>query len=131
MVHENNERENESMGNHYQDHGYLIKAGGIFAGLFVGGLIGAGAMLLWAPQSGKKTRAQIQNKGVQLRDRLTDTVDDTVAQARDEVHRGVASVRKQTRQLQQRGQDMFDGQMEVVSQVVEAEKTAVHNIAGN
>jgi len=119
------------MGNHYQDHGYLIKAGGIFAGIFVGGLIGAGAMLLWAPQSGKQTRDQIQNKGVQLRDRVTDTVDDTVAQVRDDVHRGVASVRKQTGQLQQRGQDMLDDQMEVVSQVVEAEKTAVSSIAGN
>ena len=37
------------------------------AGLLVGGLSGAGAMLLLAPQSGKKMRAQIQKKSNDLR----------------------------------------------------------------
>jgi len=34
----------------------------VLAGLLIGGLAGAGAMLLLAPQSGKETRAQIQQK---------------------------------------------------------------------
>ena len=49
--------------------------GGLLAGsLFLGGLLlgsvaGAGAMLLMAPQSGKKTRRQIQRKGRKMRKR--------------------------------------------------------------
>ena len=111
-------------------HGYLANnAGGFFAGLLMGGLIGAGSMLLLAPQSGKRTRAQIQKEGLELRDQVVETVEDTVAQARGQVHRVADRVHKQTKELQQRGQDMLDEQMEVVSAVVEAEKTAVHNIA--
>jgi gas vesicle protein len=111
-------------------HGYLANnTGGFFAGLLMGGLIGAGSMLLLAPQSGKKTRAQIQHGSLELRDQVVETVEDTVAQARGQARRVAAGVQRQTKELQQRGQDMFDEQREVVSQVVEAEKTAVHNIA--
>ena len=109
-------------------HGYLANnAGGFVTGLLMGGLIGSGTMLLLAPQSGKKTRAQIQHGSVELRDQVVETVEDTVAQARGQAHRVVARVQRQTKELQQRGQDMLDEQKEVVSQVVEAEKTAVHN----
>lgn len=60
---------------------YLIIAGGILAGLLIGGLAGAGGMLLLAPQSGKKTRAQIKKKTLQLRDHTTEAVEDAVSQA--------------------------------------------------
>jgi gas vesicle protein len=39
-----------------------------FAGLMIGGLVGAGLALLLAPQSGEKTRGQIKDKGVELKD---------------------------------------------------------------
>lgn len=118
------------MSHHYQDHGYLVNnAGGFFAGIFMGGLIGAGAMLLWAPQAGKKTRAQIQHEGLKLRHQVTATVEGAVAEARGEVQRGTASVRKQTKKLRQRSQDLLDGQVEIVSQAVEAEKAALHDIS--
>lgn len=38
-------------------------AAGLFGGLVVGGLIGATLGILFAPQSGKKTRLQIKNTG--------------------------------------------------------------------
>jgi gas vesicle protein len=117
------------MSSYVQQHGNLANnAGRFFGGLLIGGLIGAGALLLWAPQSGKKTRRQIQHDGMELRDRVTETVEDAVEQVRDTSGRVAAGVRKQTKKLQQRGQDMFDEQKEVVSQVVEAEKTAIENI---
>ena len=120
------------MGNYKQEHGYPVNnAGGFFAGLLAGGLIGAGAMLLLAPQSGKKMRDQIQHEGLELRDRVTETVEDTVAQTRGKARRVMAGVQKQTKELQQRGQDMLDEQKEVVSQVVKAEKTALHNISND
>ena len=40
-------------------------------GLLVGGLAGAGAMLLLAPQSGEQTRTEIREKSLQLRDQTT------------------------------------------------------------
>jgi gas vesicle protein len=39
-----------------------------FAGLVVGGLVGAGLGLLLAPQSGEETRSQIKDKSFELKD---------------------------------------------------------------
>ena len=44
-------------------------------GLLFGTLAGFGAMMLFAPQSGKKTRTQIEEKSIELQDRATDTYD--------------------------------------------------------
>jgi gas vesicle protein len=51
---------------------------GLLTGLLIGGLAGFGTMLLLAPQSGKKTRAQIKQKRTELQVRATDTFDDLV-----------------------------------------------------
>ena len=55
---------------------------GVLVGMLVGGLAGAVTMLLLAPQSGKDTRKQIQEKSIELRDRTTELVEDTMAQVR-------------------------------------------------
>ena len=113
-----------------QGHGYSVgKAIGFFAGLLVGGAAGAGAMLLLAPNSGKETRDTIRHEGLELRDRATETVEGVMKQAHAKTGRITTGVRKQAKELQQRGQDMLDEQKEVVSTVVEAEKTALHNIS--
>jgi len=51
---------------------------GLLTGLLFGALAGFGAMMLLAPQSGKKTRAQIGLKSIELQDLATDTYDDLV-----------------------------------------------------
>jgi gas vesicle protein len=64
----------------------------VLGGLLIGALAGAVAMLLLAPQSGKDTRTQIQKKGIELRDRTTEMVEDTWAQVRsnpDKVEMGL------------------------------------------
>jgi len=52
----------------------------ILLGMLIGSVAGAVAMLLLAPQSGKNTRKHIQKKGMELRDRTNDMVEDAMAQ---------------------------------------------------
>jgi gas vesicle protein len=99
------------MCNHNQENGNNARnIWGFLAGLLVGGLAGAGAMLLLAPQSGKETRAQIRQKSIELRDQTVKTVEDTVAQARGKAHQITDDVREQAGELEQRGQNMLDEQ---------------------
>jgi gas vesicle protein len=120
------------MGNYMQERRELNKAaGGFVAGLVMGGLIGSGAMLLLAPQSGKKTRAKIQQQGLEVRDQVVETVEDVVGQARDKAQRIAAQAQEQSKELQQRGREMLDEQKKVVSKAVESGKAAVHDIANS
>jgi gas vesicle protein len=71
MIYEN--QENRNPGNNVLN---------IVVGALIGALAGAMAMLLLAPQSGKDTRTQIQQKGIELRNRTSEMVEDTLAQVR-------------------------------------------------
>lgn len=102
-----------------------VHLGGFLTGLVVGGLAGAGAMFLLAPQSGKRTMEDIKEKSIELRDHATETVDDAVAKARSKSHHFTNSVRRQANHMQQRGQEILDEQKKHVSDVVDAGKTAV------
>jgi len=111
----NNHKEDE-MDNHNHEHENGVnQVGGFLAGLLIGGLVGAVAMLLLAPQSGKRTRAQIQLKSMELREQTTEAVEDAMAQARTKGRQIRAGVREKADELQQRGQDVLDEQKERLS----------------
>jgi gas vesicle protein len=55
--------------------------GTFFAGLIVGGLVGAAVALLLAPQSGEETRTMIHDKSIELRDRAVEYGQDARARA--------------------------------------------------
>jgi gas vesicle protein len=97
----------------------------ILIGLLVGGLAGAGAMLILAPQSGKRTRAQIRQKSIELRDRTTDALNSAQSQARVDAHEITADVRDKAGQLKQLGQDKIVKKLDRVSAVLDAGKTAI------
>ncbi len=121
-----NNRKEDSMDNHDHEHENGVnQVGGFFAGLLIGGLAGAVAMLLLAPQSGKRTRAQIQLKSMELREQTTEAVEDALKQARTQGRQIRADVREKADELQQRGQAVLDEQKENWSALVEAGKTAV------
>jgi len=121
-----NNRKEDGLDKHdYEHENGVNQAGGFFAGLLMGGLAGAVAMLLLAPQSGKRTRAQIQLKSMELRDQTTEAVEDALKQARSKGRQIRADVREKADELQQRGQDVLDEQKEHWSALVEAGKTAV------
>lgn len=80
------------------------------AGLLIGGLVGAGAMLILAPQSGEKTRVQIQKQSSKLRDQTTEAMEEVVAQTGDKARQISADISKQAKELEHRGQDLLHEQ---------------------
>ncbi len=100
------------------------KTKNVVFGLLIGSLAGAVLMLLLAPQSGRKTRARIQQTSIQLRDRTSDMVDNALAQVRSETQDITTSVREKAGQLKQRGQEMLVEQMDRVSAVLGAGKSS-------
>ncbi len=67
-----------------------------FAGLVIGGLVGAALALLLAPQSGEETRAQIRDKSLEYKD----WAEEGIVQARQQVERQVATLQDQVATLQ-------------------------------
>lgn len=55
------------------------------ATMVLGGLVGAGAGLLYAPRSGRATRAILRSKGVQLQEKVAEDVNLATAQIKDRV----------------------------------------------
>jgi gas vesicle protein len=99
----------------------------LVAGLFIGSLIGAGAALLFAPQSGMKTRAELQKGAVALRDRTTKTVNDTVTQVKSRANQIKADVQIRAGELQHRGQDILAKQLDRIAVAAERGKEAIQN----
>ena len=91
---------------------------GVLTGMVIGGLAGAVTMLLLAPQSGKDTRKQIQDKSIELRDRTTELVEDTMAQVRTKANKLAVD-------LKDRGQDIAVTQLDHVSEAAQAGKKAI------
>ena len=83
--------------------------GEFFAGLLIGAILGAGAALLMAPQSGEQTRQQLQERGVELKDKAVDAS----AQARDRADG-----------LRERGRIILDEQKVRIEQAIEEGKAA-------
>jgi gas vesicle protein len=95
-------------------------APGFLAGLVFGGLAGAAAALLFAPQSGKQTRELFREEGVQLGDRVYNTVKD--GRARAGVIVDETKVRMED--LQQQGRKIIGGSKDLIEKTAKAVKTA-------
>ena len=55
-----------------------------FTGFFVGALVGGAAALLLAPQSGEETRAQIRDKGIELKEKAEATYGEVIDEIEDQ-----------------------------------------------
>ena len=99
----------------------------VLVGMLVGGLAGALTMLLLAPQSGKATRMQIREKGVELRDRTNEIVEDTAAQIRSSTQKLTVSGREAIKELAQHGQELAAEQLGRVAEAAQAGKNAIQN----
>ena len=97
----------------------------VLAGLLVGGLVGAGTMLLLAPQAGERTRSELQEGVTHLRDRTTETVKDKVTQVKSRANQLKAEVQTKAGELQYQGKDLIAKQLDRVSHAAEAGKKAI------
>ena len=100
---------------------------GVLAGMLIGALAGAVTMLLLAPQSGENTRLQIQEKGIELRDRTTQMVGNTLAQVRLNANKLTVSGREKFKEIKHQGQELAVEQLDRVSDAAQAGKKAIQS----
>jgi gas vesicle protein len=100
---------------------------GVLVGMLIGGLAGAVTMLLLAPQSGESTRMQIQEKGIELRDRTTGIVEDVMEQVRMDRNKFTVEGRKKAKELIHQGQELMVEQLDRVSDAALAGKKAIQS----
>jgi gas vesicle protein len=100
---------------------------GVLIGMLIGGLAGALTMLLLAPQSGENTRIQIQEKGIELRDRTAGIVEDVMAQVRMDRNKLTTEGRKKAKELMHQGQELVVEQLDRVSDAALAGKKAIQS----
>jgi gas vesicle protein len=97
------------------------------AGFMIGGLAGALTMLLLAPQSGKDTRMQIKQKGIELRDETTEMVDKAVAQMQTNTNKIVTGGREKINEIKEQSRGFATEQLDRVTDAVRAGKKAIEN----
>jgi len=97
----------------------------VLTGLVLGGLVGAATMLLYAPRSGQETRAEIQNKAMELRDRTTDTVKDTVSQVKSKAQHLKDNVQGKAVEMKHRGQQILGKGLDRVSETAQTSKQVI------
>jgi gas vesicle protein len=98
---------------------------GVLGGLLIGSLAGALTMLLLAPQSGKRTRVQIQKKSIELRNQATEMMDEAMAQVRVDRKKITMGGRQKAKELLHNGQALVAEQLEYVSDAAKAGKKAI------
>jgi gas vesicle protein len=100
---------------------------GVLIGLLIGTMAGAITMLLLAPQSGEDTRTQIQEKGIELRNRTTGMMEDAMTQVRLDRNKITMGGRQKAQELLHHGQALVVEQLEHVSEAAQAGKKAIQN----
>lgn len=97
----------------------------ILIGALIGGLAGALTMWLLAPQSGSDTRAEIQNKTIELRDRTTENIKQAVANVRSGTGKVTNDVMDKAVELKQIGKDKVVEQLDRMSAALDNGKATV------
>ncbi|MBI5878416.1 MAG: YtxH domain-containing protein [Chloroflexi bacterium] len=106
-------------------------AAGFFIGGVVGGLLGAAAALLMAPQAGEDTRAMLREKGIELRDQAEDLsaearkrAEEASAEARKRAEEASSGLRERSKSLSESARVTLDDRMAQVKEAYETGKQA-------
>jgi len=97
-----------------QDNGF----GTFLVGFIIGGITGAVVSLLYAPQSGEKTRAVIKEKAIELRDKTTDTFEETYKKAEDAATDAVEKAQDLIRMAEKKATDVAQQGQVVIEDAV-------------
>lgn len=110
--------------------------GAFLVGFVVGGLTGAVAALLLAPQSGEETRAVIKEKAIVLRDKTGETVDEAyaraeaaAAEARARFEELAETTKTRASELTQKGSVVLEEQKAKITSRIGAVKKAASDTA--
>jgi len=110
--------------------------GAFLVGFVVGGLTGAVAALLLAPQSGEETRAVIKEKAIVLRDKTGETVDEAyaraeaaAAEARARFEELAETTKTRASELSQKGSVVLEEQKAKITSRIGAVKKAASDSA--
>ena len=82
--------------------------GAFLVGFIVGGLTGAVASLLFAPQSGEETRALIKDKSIELRDKASVSAEQALARAEAAAADARARADELAKELRDRGTAAYE-----------------------
>jgi gas vesicle protein len=104
--------------------------GAFLIGFIVGGLTGAVAALLMAPQSGEETRTVIKEKAIELKDRASQNLDEAYAQAeaaaaeaRARFEELAVMTKERAEELQRKGQVILEEQKAKLERKLPGEET--------
>jgi gas vesicle protein len=100
----------------------------IIFGLVIGALAGATAMLLFAPQSGKQTRAQIQHKSEEIVDKTNEFVKDSYKQVQRKASDLSESFQEKVGQLKEYGQDKLVEGIDNVTDALDEGKDKIESM---
>ena len=92
------------------------------SGFVVGGLVGAVAALLMAPQSGEETRAQIKDKSIEIKDKTVSSLEDAATVAKEKAAEFSQAAKDKTEELKQKGQVILEEQKAKISSAVDSKK---------
>jgi gas vesicle protein len=97
-------------------HGSESKAaGGLIAGILIGGLVGAVTLLLVTPKSGKDTRKYIQVKAIELRDKTTASLETVSGQVSSKASQLKTGINSKATELTRQGKDALARQLDRLS----------------
>lgn len=113
--------------------------GAFLVGFLVGGISGAVTALLLAPQSGEETRTMIKDRTIELRDKASMTVEETMARAEEAAQEAVKQAetlleeaKKRANELAEKGQVVLDEGKEKISKTAKtATKKATEPKSGS
>jgi gas vesicle protein len=105
--------------------------GSFLSGLIIGGLIGAAAALLLAPQSGEETRTIIRDKSIELKEKAVETAEEArhraeeiTAEARHKAEELAEQTRARADELVKRGQEVYEEQKARIETAIDKGKEA-------
>jgi len=109
--------------------------GAYFVGFLIGGLAGAAAALLLAPQTGEETRTYIRNKSIELKDKAVMTADEAreyaekaMGEARSRAEVAIDETRAWADELSKMTQDLATDIQKRGSVILEEQKTKFEGI---